>query len=103
MLKDYVVEFGDKLTTFPITLIQAILDLESGKNLSSLLSMFNYLVLPWNGNFAATVNEVPLVMRNLGTLVTYKDADGLFGLNVINLVILVTLIGLILIIGRDGI
>lgn len=76
VLKDYVVEFGDKLTTFPITLIQAILDLESGKNLSSLLSMFNYLVLPWNGNFAATVNEVPLVMRNLGTLVTYKDADG---------------------------
>lgn len=76
VLKDYVVEFGDKLTTFPITLIQAILDLESGKNLSSLLSMFNYLVLPWNGNFAATVNEVPLVMRNLGALVTYKDADG---------------------------
>jgi hypothetical protein len=76
VLKDYVVEFGDKLTTFPITLIQAILDLESGKNLSSLLSMFNYLVLPWNGNFAATVNEVPLVMRNIGTLVTYKDADG---------------------------
>lgn len=76
VFKDYVVEFGDKLTTFPITLIQAILDLESGKNLSSLLSMFNYLVLPWNGNFAATVNEVPLVMRNLGTLVTYKDADG---------------------------
>ena len=76
VLKDYVVEFGDKLTTFPITLIQAILDLESGKNLSSLLSMFNYFVLPWNGNFAATVNEVPLVMRNLGTLVTYKDADG---------------------------
>ena len=76
VLKDYVVEFGDKLTTFPITLIQAILDLESGKNLSSLLSMFNYLILPWNGNFAATVNEVPLVMRNLGTLVTYKDADG---------------------------
>lgn len=76
VLKDYVVELGDKLTTFPITLIQAILDLESGKNLSSLLSMFNYLVLPWNGNFAATVNEVPLVMRNLGTLVTYKDADG---------------------------
>lgn len=76
VLKDYVVEFSDKLTTFPITLIQAILDLESGKNLSSLLSMFNYLVLPWNGNFAATVNEVPLVMRNLGTLVTYKDADG---------------------------
>lgn len=76
VLKDYSVEFGDKLTTFPITLIQAILDLESGKNLSSLLSMFNYLVLPWNGNFAATVNEVPLAMRNLGTLVTYKDADG---------------------------
>lgn len=76
VLKDYSVEFGDKLTTFPITLIQAILDLESGKNLSSLLSMFNYLVLPWNGNFAATVNEVPLVIRNLGTLVTYKDADG---------------------------
>lgn len=76
ILKDYAVDFGDKLTTFPITLIQAILDLESGKNLSSLLSMFNYLVLPWNGNFAATVNEVPLVMRNLGTLVTYKDADG---------------------------
>lgn len=76
VLKDYIVEFGDKLTTFPITLIQAILDLESGKNLSSLLSMFNYLVLPWNGNFAATVNEVPLVMRNLGTLVTYKDTDG---------------------------
>lgn len=76
VLKDYVVEFGDKLTTFPITLIQAILDLESGKNLSSLLSMFNYLVLPWNGNFAATVNEVPLVMRNLGTLITYKDANG---------------------------
>lgn len=76
VLKDYSVEFGDKLTTFPITLIQAILDLESGKNLSSLLSMFNYLVLPWNGNFAATVNEVPLVIRNLGTLVTYKDANG---------------------------
>lgn len=76
VLKDYSVEFGDKLTTFPITLIQAVLDLESGKNLSSLLSMFNYLVLPWNGNFAATVNEVPLVIRNLGTLVTYKDANG---------------------------
>lgn len=76
VLKDYVVEFGDKITTFPVTLIEAVLDLESGKNLSSLISMFNYLVLPWNGNFAATVNEVPLVMRNLGTLVTYKDADG---------------------------
>lgn len=76
ILRDYIVEFGDKITTFPITLIQAVLDLESGKDLSSLMSMFNYLVLPWNGNFAATVNEVPLVMRNLGTLVTYKDTDG---------------------------
>lgn len=76
ILRDYNVEFGDKITTFPITLIQAVLDLESGKDLSSLMSMFNYLVLPWNGNFAATVNEVPLVMRNLGTLVTYKDTDG---------------------------
>lgn len=76
ILRDYIVEFRDKITTFPITLIQAVLDLESGKDLSSLMSMFNYLVLPWNGNFAATVNEVPLVMRNLGTLVTYKDTDG---------------------------
>lgn len=76
ILRDHIVEFGDKITTFPITLIQAVLDLESGKDLSSLMSMFNYLVLPWNGNFAATVNEVPLVMRNLGTLVTYKDTDG---------------------------
>lgn len=76
ILRDYIVEFGDKITTFPITLIQAVLDLKSGKDLSSLMSMFNYLVLPWNGNFAATVNEVPLVMRNLGTLVTYKDTDG---------------------------
>ncbi len=76
ILRDYIVEFGDKITTFPITLIQAVLDLESGKDLSSLMSMFNYLVLPWNGNFAATVNKVPLVMRNLGTLVTYKDTDG---------------------------
>lgn len=76
ILRDYIVEFGDKITTFPITLIQAVLDLESGKDLSSLMGMFNYLVLPWNGNFAATVNEVPLVMRNLGTLVTYKDTDG---------------------------
>lgn len=76
ILKDYVVEYGDKITTFPITLVQAILDLDSGKNLSSLLSMFNYLVLPWNGDFASTVNEVPDIMRNLGTLVTYKDSDG---------------------------
>lgn len=76
ILRDHIVEFGDKITTFPITLIQAVLDLESGKDLSRLMSMFNYLVLPWNGNFAATVNEVPLVMRNLGTLVTYKDTDG---------------------------
>ena len=76
VLKDYVVEYGDKITTFPITLVQAILDLDSGKNLSSLLSMFNYLVLPWNGDFASTVNEVPDIMRNLGTLVTYKDSDG---------------------------
>ena len=76
ILKDHVVEYGDKITTFPITLVQAILDLDSGKNLSSLLSMFNYLVLPWNGDFASTVNEVPDIMRNLGTLVTYKDSDG---------------------------
>lgn len=76
VLKDYSIELGDKLTTFPITLIQAILDLESGKNLSSILNIFNYFVLPWNGNFAATVNEVPLVMRNFGTLITYKDTDG---------------------------
>ena len=76
ILKDYVIEYGDKITTFPITLVQAILDLDSGKNLSSLLSMFNYLVLPWNGDFASTVNEVPDIMRNLGTLVTYKDSDG---------------------------
>ena len=60
---------------FPRTLVDAVLDRESGATLADMLAMFNMLFLSYNGSRSQTRLQVPSSLRREGLWITYVLYD----------------------------
>lgn len=60
---------------FPISVIQAIFDANSGYRLDSILSAINFLYLPYAGSNEATRLQIPLKGRHRSLILSYIDYD----------------------------
>ena len=60
---------------YPLSYIQNIIDSESGKNLTSILSAFNNIYLPYQGNVQDTRSLVPKELRRKGLWISYNNGE----------------------------
>lgn len=60
---------------FPITYLQNILDKDTDNNLTVVLSRFNHLWIPYQGNRVNTRKAVPNIYRRNALVISYYDAE----------------------------
>lgn len=70
----------DKEEVYPQTLLQAVFDGYTGARLDRLLTMCNFIYLPWQGRLRDTLKKIPRGLRRQGLIITTVDGAG----NVIN-------------------
>lgn len=62
---------------YPVTSLQAVKDMISGKNLEEILKSFNHLYLPFKDNSRTETRlQVPNALRRKGLWVTYVSCKG---------------------------
>lgn len=69
----YKKQNGQYIKVYPLNYIENILDSESGKTLTSILSNFNNIYLPYQDNAQDTRALVPQVLRRKGLWITYNN------------------------------
>lgn len=102
ILDKYCEENDTRYNIYPLTVIQAIFDGLTGTRLDRILAACNSVYLTWEGTFADTVNNLIkfIVVKDILLLIVMQLI--LIGHNDIIVMILAILLGLIQIIGRDG-
>lgn len=60
---------------FPLSVIQAIFDSNTGIRLDSILSAINFLFIPYKGTVEATRLQIPLKGRHRSLILSYIDYD----------------------------
>lgn len=60
---------------FPLSVIQAIFDANTGYRLDSILSAINFLFIPYKGTVQATRLQIPLKGRHRSLILSYIDYD----------------------------
>lgn len=102
ILNKYCEENDTRYEIYPLTVIQAIFDGLTGTRLDRILAACNSVYLTWEGTFADTVNKLDKIYRRKDILLLIVMQLILIGHNDIIAMILAMLLGLIQIIGRDG-
>ena len=103
ILDKYCEENDTRYNIYPLTVIQAVFDGLTGTRLDRILAACNSVYLTWEGTFANTVNKLDKIYRRKGYIITYRCVQLiLIGHNDIIVMILAMLLGLIQIIGKDG-
>lgn len=102
ILNKYCEENDTRYEIYPLTVIQAIFDGLTGTRLDRILAACNSVYLTWEGTFADTVNKLDKIYRRKDILLLIVMQLILIGHNDIIVMILAMLLGLIQIIGRDG-
>lgn len=72
----YKIKDNKRVKSFPITSVQSVIDLCSGKYLQDILSSNNHISIPYSGNDNTTYLNVPASLRKKGLIVTYIDNLG---------------------------
>lgn len=102
ILDKYCEENDTRYNIYPLTVIQAVFDGLTGTRLDRILAACNSVYLTWEGTFADTVNKLDKIYRRKDILLLIVMQLILIGHNDIIVMILVMLLGLILLIGKDG-
>lgn len=102
ILNKYCEENDTRYEIYPLTVIQAVFDGLTGTRLDRILAACNSVYLTWEGTFADTVNKLDKIYRRKDILLLIVMQLILIGLNDIIVMILVMRLGLILLIGKDG-
>lgn len=102
ILNKYCEENDTRYEIYPLTVIQAIFDGLTGTRLDRILAACNSVYLTWEGTFADTVNKLDKIYRRKDILLLIVMQLILIGHNDIIAMILAMLLGLIQIIGKDG-
>lgn len=102
ILDKYCEENDTRYNIYPLTVIQAVFDGLTGTRLDRILAACNSVYLTWEGTFADTVNKLDKIYRRKDILLLIVMKLILIGHNDIIVMILVMLLGLIQIIGKDG-
>lgn len=102
ILDKYCEENDTRYEIYPLTVIQAIFDGLTGTRLDRILAACNSVYLTWEGTFADTVNKLDKIYRRKDILLLIVMQLILIGHNDIIVMILAMVLGLIQIIGRDG-
>ena len=71
----YKKENGGFKEIFPLSLIENIKDNSTGKNLAEILSSFNNIYIPYQGNVEDTRSLVPNYLRRKGLWITYNNGN----------------------------